>query len=187
VIIGHLGIAMAARARWQRVPLALLAVASFAPDFVDLALRALRVCAPAGVYSHSLPAAAALAVLCGAATALWQRSWAAGWIVVALVLLHLPADYITGLKILWPGGPIVGLNLYAHPMADFALEALIAFAGWCYLRARDQSSLWMRSWLTLAALLAMQAAMDTIGSVKPSGCKASTVSSNGRAHVGRSA
>jgi hypothetical protein len=107
--------------------------------------------------------------------------------VVAMVLLHLPADYITGLKVLWPGGPIVGLNLYAHPMADFALEALIAVAGWRYLRARDRSSLWMRSWLTLAALLAMQAAMDTIGSVKPTGCKASTASSNGRAHVGRSA
>jgi hypothetical protein len=185
VIIGHLGIAMAVRARWPRVPLAFLAVASVAPDVVDLALRALRVSVPAGVYSHSLPAAAALAVLCGAATALWQRSPAAGWMVVAMVLLHLPADYITGLKILWPGGPIVGLNLYTHPMADFVLEALIAFAGWCYLRARDRSSLWLRSWLTLAALIAMQAAMVTIGSVKPNCCKTGPASSNGHAHVGR--
>lgn len=164
---------MAARARWPRVPLAVLGVASVAPDVVDLALAALHVCAPAGAYSHSLPAAAALAMLCGATAAIWQRSPTAGWVVAAMVLLHLPADYTTGLKTLWPGGPIIGLNLYAHPMADFALESLVALGGWRYLRARASASPWPTRGLALAALVATQAAIDGAsyaGVVKPNRC-----------------
>jgi hypothetical protein len=166
---------MAVRARWPRVPLAVLVVASVVPDVVDLALAALHVCAPNGVYSHSLPAAAALAILCGAAVIVWQRSPQAGALVTAVVLLHLPADYITGFKVLWPGGPVVGLNLYSHPAADFMLEAAVVYAGWRYLRARLPSSRWAARRAAFIALLAAQASMDAasyaIGPVKPNACR----------------
>ena len=177
---------MAARARWPRVPLALLAVASVAPDIVDLALAALHACGRAGLYSHSLPAATALAILVGAAAAFWWRSPTAGWVAAAMVLLHLPADYITGLKIVWPGGPIIGLNLYSHPMADFALEALVALAGWRYLRARVFSTSGLTRGLAVAALVATQAAIDAAsyaGVVKPNGCAAAPVV--GAPHAGQ--
>jgi hypothetical protein len=174
MVIGHLGVAMVARGRWPRVPLSVLAVASVLPDFVDLALAALRVCAPNGAYSHSLPAAAILAVASGVIAALWWRSGDAGALVAAVVLLHLPADYITGLKVLWPGGPVIGLDLYSLPIADFALELLVAFAGWRYLRSRDPLPRWVGRPVALAALIALQAAMDAasyvVGPVKPNAC-----------------
>ena len=177
---------MAVRARWARVPLAALAVASVIPDFVDLALAALHVCAPNGAYSHSLPAATLLAALCGVVAALWLRVPGAGMVAAGIVLLHLPADYITGLKVLWPGGPLIGLNLYSHPLADFALEAIVAFAGWRYLRARSPTPSWATRRIALVALLAMQAAMDvasySVGPVKPNACGA-TGGATGRAAV----
>jgi hypothetical protein len=165
---------MAVRARWPRVPLAALAIASVVPDIVDLALAALHICAPNGVYSHSLPAAAVLAVLCGAGAAVWQRSPGAGGLVAAVVLLHLPADYITGYKVLWPGGPLIGLNLYSHPVADFVLEAVVVYAGWRYLRLRLPSSRLAARRVAFIALLATQALMDAasyaVGPVKPNAC-----------------
>ena len=176
MVIGHLGVAMVVRARWPRIPLVALALASIAPDFVDLGLAAMRICAPAGVYSHSLIPALLIAIVCACVVGVWQRSTVAGGVIAAVVLLHLPADFITGLKVFWPGGPIIGLNLYSHPIADFALEALIAFAGWRYLRAHAPASRWVTRWSGIASLLALQATMDVVsfvaGPLKPNGCRA---------------
>lgn len=167
---------MVARARWPRIPIVALALASVAPDFVDLALAALRICAPAGVYSHSLIPALLIATAWATVIGLWQRSAVTGAVIAAVVLLHLPADFITGLKVFWPGGPIIGLNIYSHPFVDFALEASIAFAGWRYLRARGPAPAWVMRWTGIAALLALQATMDVVsyvaGPVKPNGCPA---------------
>jgi hypothetical protein len=167
---------MVARARWPRVPIVALAVASVAPDFVDVALAALRICAPAGVYSHSLIPALLIAAFCAVIVGMWQRSASAALVIAMVVLLHLPADFITGLKVFWPGGPIVGLNLYSHPFADFALEALIAFGGWWYLRSRGPAPAWVLRWTGIAALLALQGTMDAVsyiaGPLKPNGCRA---------------
>ena len=176
MVIGHLGVALVARARWPRVPLALLAAASVAPDFVDLALAALHVCAPAGIYSHSLPAAGLIAIVWGSAAALALRSRGAGAVVAAVVLLHLPADYVTGFKVFWPGSPAIGLGLYSYPLADFVLEALIAFAGWWILRAAPASPRWAVRPLFFVCMLAAQLTLDAAsyyaGPIKPNGCVA---------------
>ena len=119
MIAGHFGVAMAARSRGRSVPLLALVVASVAPDIIDFVTAALRICGPNGLYSHSLPSIALQMVVLGTVAAIWLRSPAAGAVVAAMVLLHLGADYVTGLKVLWPNGPVVGLNLYAHPAADF--------------------------------------------------------------------
>lgn len=167
---------MVARARWPRIALVALGIASVAPDFVDLALAALHICAPAGVYSHSLIPALLIAAACATIVGVWEHSAMTGAVIAAVVLLHLPADYITGLKVFWPGGPIIGLNLYAHPFADFALEAMIAFAGWWYLRSRGRGPARVTRWTGIAALLALQATMDVAsyvaGPLKPNGCRA---------------
>jgi len=174
VIAGHFGVAMAARARWSRVPLLALLVAAVFPDIIDFITAALHVCGENGLYSHSLPAIAIEAVVLGGAAALWRHSRAAGAAVAAMVVLHLAVDYITGLKLLWPGGPVVGLNLYSHPIADFLLEAVVTFTGWRMLRVSPARDRWSAAPTVLALLLAAQAALDAasyvVGPVKPNGC-----------------
>jgi len=177
VIAGHLGVAMAARARWSRVPLLVIAVAAIFPDIIDFVTAALRVCGPNGLYSHSLPSIAIQAVVLGGAVTAWRRSPSAGAVVAAMILLHLAADYITGLKLLWPGGPVVGLNLYSHPVGDFILEAVVTFGGWRILRTSTARDRWSSAPMLLVILLATQAALDiasfAVGPVKPNGCSTS--------------
>jgi hypothetical protein len=178
VIAGHFGVAMAAQARWQRLPLVVIAIAAIFPDIIDFVTAALRICGPNGLYSHSLPAIAIEVVVLGTAAMAWWRSPGAGAMVAAMIILHLAADYITGLKVLWAGGPVVGLNLYSHPVADFALEAVVTLAGWRLLRASPARDRWWSAAMTLAALLSVQAALDlasyAVGPVKPNGCPTST-------------
>ncbi len=177
VIAGHFGVAMAARSRTASVPLLALVIASVAPDVIDFVTAALRVCGPNGLYSHSLPSIAFQAVMLGGAAAVWRRSPGAGAVIAAMVLLHLAADYITGLKVLWAGGPVVGLNLYSHPVADFILEAAVTFTGWRMLRNSPMRDRWSSAPFVLAMLLSVQAALDVasyvVGPVKPNGCPAS--------------
>jgi len=174
VIAGHLGVAMAARARWPRLPLLAIAVAALVPDLVDFATAALRICVEKGLYSHSLPAIAVEVVVLGGGMALWRRSPAAGAMVAAMIVLHLAADFITGEKLLWAGGPIVGLNLYDYPLADFALETVVTYAGWRMLRASPARDALAAAPMALVLLLAGQAALDVesylIGPLKPNGC-----------------
>ena len=177
MIAGHFGVAMATRARWSRIPLLVLVIAAIFPDIIDFTTAALRICGENGLYSHSLPSIAIQAVVLGGAAMLWRRSAGAGALVAAMVVLHLGADYITGLKVLWGGGPVVGLNLYSHPVADFLLEAVVTFGGWRMLRASPARDRWSSAPMVLAMLLMAQAALDiasyALGPIKPNGCPTS--------------
>lgn len=177
MIAGHFGIAMAARARWGRLPLLAIMIAAISPDIIDFVTAALRICGPDGLYSHSLPSIAIQSLVVGTAVTLWRRSRATGGIVVAMIILHLAADYITGLKVLWAGGPVVGLNLYAYPLVDFVLEAVLTFGAWRLLRASPAGERWSSSPMLLVILLAAQVALDVasyaLGPVKPNGCPTS--------------
>ena len=177
MIAGHFGVAMAARARWSRHPLLVLVIAAIFPDLIDFVTAALHTCGPNGLYSHSLPAIAIQSAILGTGVMIWRRSPAAGGMVVAMIVLHLGADYITGLKVLWAGGPVVGLNLYSHPAWDFVLEALVTFGGWRLLRTSPARDRWSAAPMVLAMLLAAQAALDiasyVVGPVKPNGCPTS--------------
>jgi hypothetical protein len=177
VIAGHFGVAMAARARWSRHPLLVLVIAAIFPDLIDFVTAALHICGPNGLYSHSLPAIAIQSAVLGIGVMLWRRSPAAGGMVVAMIVLHLAADYVTGLKVLWAGGPVIGLNLYSHPAWDFVLEAVVTFGGWRMLRTSPARDRWSSAPMVLAMLLAAQAALDiasyVVGPVKPNGCPTS--------------
>ena len=177
MIAGHFGVAMAARARWSRLPLVAIVIAAIFPDIIDFFTAALRICGPNGLYSHSLPAVAIEAVVLGTAAIIWWRSPGAGAMVVAMLALHLAADYITGIKVLWAGGPVIGLNLYSHPIADFFLEAIVTYAGWRVLRASPARDRWWSAAMTLVVLFSAQAALDlasyAVGPVKPNGCPTS--------------
>jgi hypothetical protein len=165
MIIGHVGVSMGAaaldrRPKAARAPLSLLLAAAIAPDMVDGVLAAGRYCNPDGVYSHSLPAVAALALLFGVAAFLYSGRAATALLVAGLVALHLPPDYLTGLKPLWPDGPLLGLHFYRWPWLDLLVEAPVIVAGWWMLRRARYTPRWVVSGLALAALLALQVTFD---------------------------
>jgi hypothetical protein len=157
MICGHIGVALGARAACRDVPLGWLLAGSVAPDALDGIESVLHMYGRDGLYSHSLPAIAALIAVLGAAAFLFLGTRRAAAIVGLMVVAHLLPDWITGEKILWAHGPVVGLDLYRWPKLDFAFEAPIIFAGWWMLRRAAIEPRWVASWPTLFVILATQA------------------------------
>ena len=165
MIVGHVGIAFGARALDRRAagacaPLLWLLAASIAPDLLDGVYALGAYCNPEGAYSHAFPAVALVALVFSAAAWAHTRSGATALIVGLLVLLHLPPDYLTGRKALWPDGPVVGLYLYRWGWLDFLVEIPVIVAGWWMLRRSRFRPRWVVSGLALAALIAVQASFD---------------------------
>lgn len=132
--VGHAGVAIAAKRFGPRVPLWLLLCAAYAPDIVEVSLW------PFGIHnrelSHSLIAvglgATLLAVLYAAVRGDRRGALCVWWVY----LLHWPADFITGTKPTWPGGPTVGLNLYDRPVIVWIVDLSVLIAGsWVYYRS----------------------------------------------------
>jgi hypothetical protein len=165
MIVGHVGIAFGARALDRRgedacAPLLWLLAASIAPDVCDGVFALGQYCNPEGVFTHSLPAAAILATLFGVAAFLHTRSIVTALLVAALVMLHLPPDYLTGRKALWAGGPVVGLYIYRWGWLDFLAELPFVVGGWWMLRRARFPPRWVVSGLALASLLVVQGSFD---------------------------
>lgn len=172
MIVGHVGVAAATRSVWQRTSLPWLLVGCASPDVVDVVLALAGVCNPYGLYSHTVHSAALQGAVLGGAALLVTGSRATAFATALMVLLHLPPDLITGHKIFWPGGPMLGLYVYQHPLLDFLVEAPILIIGWWLLRRSDSAPRWATSVLVLVALLAGQGALDFLAGngVKPSAC-----------------
>lgn len=135
MIAGHLGIALAAKRVRERVALALLVIAAILPDLVETAgCRAGLDVTTAAMWSHSIPAVSILALLVAGGYWLVAGDGAGGALLGGLVVSHMLADYLTGRKPTWPGGPTIGLGLYAHPTVDFVLESAVIIAGWILYR-----------------------------------------------------
>lgn len=123
--VGHLGFALLARRTTPPVPLPALVLAAYAPDIVQLALRMTGIGDPDQIRSHTVPSVVltALAASLVAIARVRGEGRARAAVVAALtVLSHLPADYLTGCKTVWPGGPRIGLELYGRPRWDFVVE-----------------------------------------------------------------
>lgn len=119
--------------------------------------------------SHSLPAIGVLTIVGALVYLATTRDLVGSAFIAALVVSHALADYITGTKPTWPGGPIIGLDLYRYPAADFAIEAVVILAGWILYRAsfpaEKRSSRNVLS--VLGALLALQLLADIVFSLTP--------------------
>ena len=159
--VGHVALALGAKAARPSAPLLPLLVAAQGPDWVEGPLRVLSP-GSAELLSHGLlPVAAGAAAMGLVALATTRDRWTAT-LCVLLWLSHLVADLVTGWKPMAPGGPWLGLALYARPLHDFALEGLITLAAWtAYARtlppaARRRALVW----LAPAMLLALQAGAD---------------------------
>jgi membrane-bound metal-dependent hydrolase YbcI (DUF457 family) len=119
--------------------------------------------------SHSLPAVAVLSAVLALVYFAAARDVAAAALVAAIVVSHAVADYTTGLKPTWPGGPFVGLQLYRQPILDFVLEAGVIVGGWLVYRTsfplEKRSS--TRVAFVLAALLIIQLGADILFMTTP--------------------
>jgi hypothetical protein len=171
VITAHLGVAAAARSRWPRTPLLWLLPAAVAPDLLDIAYAVTGVCSPYGLYSHTVPAAMLTGAVLGGIVFLITGSRTAGLVTAGVVLAHLPLDLVTGHKIYWPGGPLLGLALYRRPLLDFLVEVPLVLAGWWLLRRSGKAPRWAMLGAAAMALVAFQAVFDIVNrGLKPSGC-----------------
>lgn len=157
---GHLGFALGAYSFRRTLPLWLLLLASQIPDWLDAGACIADVDRGGryGLYTHGWIPVGIAAVVCGLVALLLTRD-AAGALLVALVeVSHYPLDYFTGRKPTWPGGPIIGLDLYRSPMADLALEGAVIVVGWLLYRRTlpDDVRNDGMTFATLFALLAFQ-------------------------------
>ena len=162
MIIGHLGLALGARAIDPKAPLSWLVLASLAPDLVDVAIAATGACNPAGVYTHSLASIGGTAVVLGVAAAWRSKRRRTGLVIAAVVVAHILVDYLTGTKALWIGGPEIGLNLYQWGWADFAVELPVIVGGWWAARRWGDVPRWVSSRFMVIGLVGVQLLADAV-------------------------
>jgi hypothetical protein len=165
VYAGHAAVAIALKRREPRLPVVPLVLAAFGPDWLEL-LLAIPVKRPGmAIFTHSIPA---VLIGGGLAAALWAATRRPGASTIFLAwLLHWPADLFTGRKpVLFPL-PLIGLDLYKIPAADFALESVVIVIGCAlYARAYPPRGELRRVIVMLgAALIAIQGAVDVALSV----------------------
>jgi len=158
VYVGHLGFALAGKGWRQKAPLWLLVLATQGCDWVQVVACVAGPASASAMWSHSIPAVLVLATALSLGSYLGTRDRALALLVGAITISHIVADYATGAKPTWPGGPVIGLNLYSHAPLDFLLESAVVSAGWVIYRrslpahaARKQLA-----WLLLVALVGMQ-------------------------------
>jgi membrane-bound metal-dependent hydrolase YbcI (DUF457 family) len=128
VYTGHAALALLAKAKRPRVPIALLVPIAFAPDWIEWIADAFGHHNRA--ISHSLVSVGLGASLAALIYWITTRQSADAAVVGLTYVSHWPADFITGLKPTWPGGPMVGLRLYTHPVWDVLLESALVVACW---------------------------------------------------------
>jgi len=160
--IGHVGAALSAKRVRRSIGLLVLLVATYTPDWVDTGLCLAGAYNPVGMLSHSIPAISLFAVLGFTAYATATRDWRSGLVVAAVILSHMFLDWITGYKPTWPGGPMIGLRFYDHPMADFIAEGTVIVIG-ALLYARTlppRKRPWADISIMLGALLLLQLGVD---------------------------
>lgn len=160
--IGHVGAALGAKRVRASISLLVLLVATYTPDWIDTGLCLAGVKNKEGMLSHSIPAIALFALHGFVVYTMSVRDWRSGLVVAAVIVSHMFLDWVTGYKPTWPGGPMIGLRFYDHPIADFIAEGLvIAVGALVYARTLPPRR---RSWIDvsmmLGALLLLQLGLD---------------------------
>lgn len=160
--IGHVGAALAAKRVRRSIGLLILLAAAYTPDLVDTGLCLAGAFNPQEMLSHSIPAIAVFTLIGFAAYGMATRDWRGALVVAAVIVSHMLLDWITGYKPTWPGGPMIGLQLYDHPIADFVAEAVVIVIG-ALLYARTlppRKRPWVDVSAMLGALLLLQLGVD---------------------------
>jgi uncharacterized membrane protein YdcZ (DUF606 family) len=162
VYAGHAALATLAKGRRPRLSLALLVPIAFAPDWIEWIGDALG--HHNKMLSHSLVSVGVGATL--VALIYWLvRHDRGGAIVLWLTYVsHWCADFITGIKPTWPGGPQVGLMLYDHPLGDVVVECVLIVLCFLYYRRSLAPEARKRAvaWLIPLGLIGMQLVFGAI-------------------------
>jgi hypothetical protein len=162
---GHVGLALGAKGIRKSLPLWALIIASQLPDWTDatMCIAGFTSSTP-GMLSHSFPAIGILTLLAGLAYLVSTRDVIGSAFIGALVISHALADYLTGTKPTWAGGPMIGLQLYHHPVIDFAVEGAVILAGWLLYRTSFPSERRNSREIVsmLGVLLALQLVADIV-------------------------
>ena len=132
--IGHLGVALAGKGLRRTAPLWLLVVATQGCDWVQAVACVAVPDGSSAMWSHSLAAVAALAAALSLVAYLVTGDRGIAALTGTVAVSHLVADYVTGVKPTWPGGPMIGLDLYSHPVGDLAIETVVLVLGWLVYR-----------------------------------------------------
>lgn len=158
--LGHVGIALGAKGARRDIGLLVLLVATYAPDWIDSGLCLAGAYDPRGMLSHSLPAVAVLCAIVLTTYRVKRGDMISGLTVAGVVISHMVLDWITGYKPTWPGGPMIGLRLYAHPIADLFLESAVIIVGvFLYRRSLPARS---RPWIDVAAMVGALVVMQAV-------------------------
>lgn len=132
---GHVGFALGAYSFRRTLPLWLVIVAAQVPDWLDAGMCIADMeRGPYGLYTHGLVPVAAAAIAFGIIAFAISRDVRGALLVTAVVMSHYALDYLTGQKPTWAGGPIIGLDLYARPVADLIMESATILLGWLMYR-----------------------------------------------------
>src|ERR1051325_8646052 len=160
--IGHIGAALAAKRLRVSVGLLVLLIATYAPDWIDTGLCLTGGFDPGEMLSHSIPAVLFLAAVGFASYTLITGDRVGGAVIAGVIGSHMFLDWITGYKPTWPGGPMIGLQLYSRPIADFIAEGIvIAIGAVIYSRSLPpRRRPWLDLSIMLGALLALQLTID---------------------------
>jgi hypothetical protein len=162
--IGHLGFALTGKWLRRNAPLWILVLATQGCDWVQAVACVAASPATSAIRSPSVPAVVVLAAALGVASYLVTGDRGVAALTGTVVVSHLLADYVTGVKPTWPGGPMIGLDLYAHPMGDLVSETAVLVVGWLLYRrslpphARSSGLTW--------ALLVVLAGAQVVGMLK---------------------
>jgi len=161
VYLGHVGIALAVKGVRRDIAFLVLLLATYASDWIDSGLCLVGAYDPLGMFSHSLPAVAVLSAVGVSVYGVRTRDLVGAMIVAAVVVSHALLDMVTGYKPTWPGGPVIGLGLYAQPAKDFVIESTVIVAGVVLYRRSlpARSRPWIDVALMLGALIIMQGAI----------------------------
>jgi hypothetical protein len=161
MFVGHYAAALAAKTATPRTPLWALAGACQLLDIgwaglVMAGVEKMRpdAAAPGGMdpyympFTHSLPASALWSVGPGLLSRwLLKSSWGGAVVIGLTVFSHWVLDLVvhgSALQ-LWVGGPKVGLELWALPVPEMALEmglVAVAATGWTGLRRDEGVAAW---------------------------------------------
>jgi hypothetical protein len=160
--IGHVGAALAAKRLHTSIGLLTLLVATYTPDWVDSALCLAGLSNQQGMLSHSVPAVLVFSIAGLALYTLNTRDWTAGLLVAGVILSHMVLDWVTGFKPTWPGGPMIGLRLYSHPVLDFMVEGMLIVVGASLYRRTlpSRERAWSDVSVMVGALLLLQLGVD---------------------------
>ena len=173
---GHVGIALGLRRAREAPPLWVLVVAAQLPDWGD-ALLDLYGAGPRdpGWSPHGWPLVGLGALGVALVGARVTRRWQGGALAALACVSHWAADWFTGGKPTWPGGPTsVGLMWYQHPARDLAAEVVVTVVGWALWRgslpgaddanqhAAGRTRRGVLAWGLLGLLVALQVGVDMV-------------------------